>query len=265
MKKIISFEKKLEFPSMVGEVTSISLEHTLSFASPSFIEGEFKVSGTYKLTEASCIEDKFDFKIPTEIILNEKLDTTTTKIEIDDFYYEIENDENLICYIDVLVEGVEEIEDEAESTQTDKLAVIDKNNSDEKLNEIKIPQTEVLDVREEDSRECDGDLYQEIKEDLQLKEEQLPEREEEKQPEEIIEKETTVMTEQIEKTEVGSLFSSLKDDEDTFATYSVYILRQEENLQTIIEKYKVTKEELEDYNDLSNITVGSKIIIPLHE
>lgn len=264
MKKIISFEKKLEFPSMVGEVTAISLDHTLAFASPSFIEGEFQVSGTYKLTEASCIEDKFDFKIPTEIILNEKLDPTTTKIEIDDFYYEIENDENLICYIDVLVEGVEEIEDEPEPTPTEKLDAIDKDNSDEKLNEIKIPQTEVLDVREEDSRECDGDLYQEIKEDLQPQEEQLKEVDEE-QTEALIEKETTIMTEQIEKTEVGSLFSSLKDDEDTFATYSVYILRQEETLQTIIEKYKVTKEELEDYNDLSNITVGSKIIIPLHE
>ena len=68
-----------------------------------------------------------------------------------------------------------------------------------------------------------------------------------------------------EKEEVQSLFSSLKDDEDTFATYSVYILRQEETIQTILEKYKITKEELEDYNDLSNITTGSKIIVPIHE
>ena len=67
------------------------------------------------------------------------------------------------------------------------------------------------------------------------------------------------------KEETPSLFSSLRDDEDTFATYSVYILRQDETLQTIIDKYKVTKEDLEDYNDLSTITIGSKIIIPLHE
>ena len=64
---------------------------------------------------------------------------------------------------------------------------------------------------------------------------------------------------------VKSLFSSLRDDDDTFATYSIYILRQDETLQTIIEKYKTTKEELEDYNDLSNVTIGSKIIIPLHD
>ena len=74
MKKIISFEKKLEFPSMVGEITSISLEHTLEFKSPTLIEGAFLISGTYKLTEASCIEDNFNFKVPTEIMLTENID-----------------------------------------------------------------------------------------------------------------------------------------------------------------------------------------------
>ena len=61
---------------------------------------------------------------------------------------------------------------------------------------------------------------------------------------------------------VGSLFSSLDSSEETFSTYSVYILRQEETIQSLIEKYHVTKEELENYNDLSNLTIGSKIIIP---
>ena len=150
MKRIISFEKKLEFPTMVGEITSISLEHTLNFISPSTIEGFFLVRGTYKLTEASCIEDNFNYKIPTEIMLNEKIDTSTSKIEIEDFYYEIENDENLICYIDVLVEGVEEIElEEIESTEP----IL------ESIQQPEIISEEVL------SRECDGDLYQNIQEE----------------------------------------------------------------------------------------------------
>lgn len=252
MKRIISFEKKLEFPSMVGEITSISLEHTLNFVSPSTIEGAFLVSGTYKLTEASCIEDNFNYKIPTEIMLNEKIDTSTSKIEIDDFYYEIENDENLICYIDVLVEGVEEIEiEEIENNELNFEEVV----------ESEIKNEEVL------SRECDGDLYQneqeeqdinystneEIKEDDMVLENKI---------DNIQEKEPETMT---EAQPVKSLFSSLRDDDDTFATYSIYILRQDETLQTIIEKYKTTKEELEDYNDLSNVTIGSKIIIPLHD
>lgn len=243
MKRIISFEKKLEFPSMVGEITSISLEHTLQFINSSSIEGSFLISGTYKLTEASCIEDTFEFKIPTEILLNEHLDTTTTKIEIDDFYYEIENDENLICYIDVLVEGVEEIEINEESVK--ELP---------QLQEIEIPQ-------KEESRECDGDSYQE---DNNIKEDVI-ETTQEEIIEELLEENDMKQEENNLKEETPSLFSSLRDDEDTFATYSVYILRQDETLQTILDKYKVTKEDLEDYNDLSTITIGSKIIIPLHE
>lgn len=61
---------------------------------------------------------------------------------------------------------------------------------------------------------------------------------------------------------VGSLFSSFKESDETFSSYSVYIIRENETVQSLIEKYKTTKEELENYNDLSNITIGSKIIIP---
>ena len=137
MKKIISFEKKLEFPSMVGEITAISLDHTLEFKTPTLIEGAFLISGTYKLTEASCIEDSFNFKVPTEIMLTESIDVSTGKIEVDDFFYEIENEENLICHIDILVEGVEEV-------------IIDE------------PPLEELDREVEEIRECDGDENKEI-------------------------------------------------------------------------------------------------------
>ena len=37
MKQIISFEKEIAFKTMIGEVTSISLEHTLAFQGPSTI------------------------------------------------------------------------------------------------------------------------------------------------------------------------------------------------------------------------------------
>ena len=55
MKKNVSFEKEIEFPSMIGEITSISLDHSLEFQSKSKIEGEFVVSGTYKMTAASTL------------------------------------------------------------------------------------------------------------------------------------------------------------------------------------------------------------------
>lgn len=228
MKKIISFEKKLEFPSMVGEITSISLDHTLEFKSPTLIEGAFLITGSYKLTEASCIEDNFNFKVPTEIMLTENIDVSTGKITVDDFFYEIEDDENLVCHIDVLVEGLEEVF-------------------------IEEPPLEEVERHVEEIRECDGDQNKEI---------EIPHREEElkEELEEELEEEIEELVE-----EQQSLFSNLKDDEDTFTTYSIYIIRQDETIQTVLEKYKITKEALEEYNDLSNIVEGSKVIIPVND
>ncbi len=224
MKKIISFERKVEFPSMIGEITSISLDEQLAFIDNSTIKGNLIVKGTYKITEASRLEEDFNYELPTEIILTENLDINTSKIDIADFYYEIEEDNILNCHIDVSIEGVEVVEYEEE---------------------LNIPQVE--EVKEvEELRECDGDPIEE-----KMEEEQMPEP----------------IEEQIEEVEednnVGSLFTSLKDSEETFSTYSVYIIREETSIESILEKYSITKEELESYNDLSSIGIGSKVIIPL--
>ncbi len=261
MKKTISFEKRIEFPSMIGEITAISLDHTLKFTDESNIEGEFTVSGSYKLTEASRIEENFNYKLPAEIILGERLDIDSTKLSIADFYYEIENDYTLICYIDVQIEGVEIIDlpEEESTSATEEVAKVDALPEPPETIKEEQPQVEEPPKLEEQSlnidqiekptdeltRECDGE-YQEETECIEEKEE-------------IMETKTK------ETKTVSSLFENINDSEETYSTYSVYILREEETINSLIEKYKTTKEELESYNDLSNLTIGSKIIVPLHE
>lgn len=268
MKKIVTFDKSLEFSKMIGEVTSIELEHTLKFVDGSDIEGDFLINGTYKMTEASQLEEKFNYKIPVDIALTEELELDTSKIEIDDFYYEIENDDTMICHIDVRIEGVEHIEevpDVIEKEDDDNIQIeVREENSDveeERIDESKdeVVIEEILDdgleVKEIDeiqvlniNRECDGDNNSDDSCEIEIKEEK-----------------DNNMSEKIKEEvsdNVGSLFSSLKDSEETFSTYSVYILRSEETVESIISKYKVTKEDLENYNDLSNLSVGSKVIIP---
>lgn len=244
MRKIINFEKQLEFPSMIGEITSISLDQNLVFKDESNIEGNLIVKGTYKRTEASRLEEDFSFDIPTEIIMTEKLDLSTTKIEIDDFFYEIEKDDTITCHISILVEGMEIIELEEEVELENHETVISK-----------IENTE-------DNRECDGDnTYEEAYEEEKAKEEIIESEKDDIMPE-IIEKEET--NNEISE-DVGSLFTSLKDSEETYSTYSVYIVRKEETIESILTKFKITKEELESYNDLKNIGIGSKLIIPMNE
>ena len=55
------------------------------------------------------------------------------------------------------------------------------------------------------------------------------------------------------------------DDDDVYVTYNVYIYRENDTIDNIISLYNTTKERIEEYNDLSNITIGSKIIIPCNE
>ena len=61
---------------------------------------------------------------------------------------------------------------------------------------------------------------------------------------------------------VNSLFANLGDDNDTFTTYSVYIMREGDTVEKVMDQYQVKKEDLEMYNDLSTIQLNSKVIIP---
>lgn len=215
MKKKVTFEKSIEFPTMIGEICEISLDEELKFIDESNVEGDLLLTGKYKMTEASRLEEDFSYKIPCEIALIEKLDLNTTNIEISDFYYEIENDNTLICHIELLVEGLELLEEE----------------------------NVVLE------RECDGDKVEE-------KEIEIPMIEKE---EEIVEDEK----EEVLNEPINSLFSNLDDENDKYGTFIVYRVRENETINSVIEKYHTTVEELEKYNDLKEINLGMKLIIPI--
>ena len=74
------------------------------------------------------------------------------------------------------------------------------------------------------------------------------------QEERLIEKETD--------REVTTLFNNIGKDNDNYVNYYVHIFRENDSIENIIKLYNTSKESLEDYNDLSSIITGSKIIIP---
>ena len=65
--------------------------------------------------------------------------------------------------------------------------------------------------------------------------------------------------------EVTSIFNNFSDKDDKYVTYNIHIYREDDDLNKIMTKYKISKEELSNYNDLEKITMGSKIIIPNNE
>ena len=292
MRKVVSFDKELEFKTMIGEITSISLDQNLLFEDDSTVSGELIVSGKYKLTAASRLEEDFSFHLPMEIVLTERLDSETRNVNIEDFRYEVEDNDILLCHIDLLVEGVEIIddvesdcEDIRESSDTVSIEATDDNPS---VEEIKTVQTsdiaapidistspEIVSPRQEvvsnDSANFSNALDKPVDVDVKVTVNTHSTSNINSNINTIdstVEVDNTVVNDSDDVHDgVGSLFSSFKDSDETFATYSVYIFRANDTIEMIMDKYQVTKEELENYNDLSTLTIGSKVIIPtqIHE
>lgn len=49
---------------------------------------------------------------------------------------------------------------------------------------------------------------------------------------------------------------------EEYKSYKIYIVRENDTIETIMQKYDITKEALEEYNNLTNINVNDKIVIP---
>ena len=248
MKQIISFEKEIAFKTMIGEVTSISLEHTLSFQGPSTISGDIIVSGTYKMTEASTLEEDFQYAIPVDIMLTKELEEDNRSITIHNFTYDIRNEDTLHLYIDVLVKGrevidLEEDEEEVIEPVREEQPKIDEEQVEDTTNDNKELLTDI--EVEESQKVIDNIINTDKKEEPVIKNDTQ---------EEI---KTTTDTKVM-----NSIFSAFANTEETYTTYSVYLLRENDSIENIIENYGVTREELSYYNDLDNLNVGSKIIIP---
>ena len=62
--------------------------------------------------------------------------------------------------------------------------------------------------------------------------------------------------------EVKTLFDSLDESVETYSTYKVYIVKETDTIESIIMNYGITRELLEQYNDVSEVKIGDKLIIP---
>ena len=59
----------------------------------------------------------------------------------------------------------------------------------------------------------------------------------------------------------NSIFNNI-DSSNFYVSYNIYIVREGDTVDSIIEKYSTSEEELKKYNNLSNLKIGDKIIIP---
>ncbi len=239
MKKIVPFRKDIHFKTKISEITSISLEHSLKIDDSNYIAGEFVVSGDYRITKVSINKEMFSYNLPFDIHLDIIYNLNNVKIDIDDFYYEIINDEILRVSIDVLIDGLE---------------VANMEEGNENLEEKQ--QEEILDI--DDNEESEENIMNNIEKE-EVRDDLFKQEEEPAIPVNVeVNKESTKEVED----KIKSIFDSFNEKDETFTSYHIHIVRKEDNIESIMAKYEVSKEELEMYNNLEEIKLGDKIIIP---
>ncbi len=244
MKKIIPFEKELMFKTKVCEITAISIEHNYKMEDDDLISGNFLISGEYKMTEGSINREKFEYTIPFDIALDSRYDTNNIVVDIDDFNYSIINNDILKVRIVLYIDG-----DLIKNNENNQLEL--KNNN----NEIK---EESINLEKEvEEPQIEKSVNYDRKEEKELSKEDV-------QPEiELNIENINVNNNSVEDDSKydSSLFNNLESGE-TYSTYHVYIVKEEDTIDKIMEKYSVSKEDLSNYNDLNDIKPGDKVIIP---
>lgn len=211
MQKIIPFKKEIIFKNTIEEILSISMDNHLEIEN-STVKGNFLISGEYESLQR---KEPFNFDIPYLGYLDENYNTENAKVDVDDFYYEINEPNKLSIFIDICVDKLQE----------KPLIDLDIEREDNMLENI-------MDEKEEKLQEI-----KEVKEDVA----------------------------EINEESENIIFSNMNSSiDESYMTYKVYIVREGDTIEAILEKYEISHEQLFKYNVINELNIGDKLIIP-HE
>jgi hypothetical protein len=244
MQKIVPFKKEIKFKTNLSEIVSIALEHSLHIEKNN-INGEFIINGEYKISDNSINTDEFSFNLPFNIDIDEKYNIQNSVVDIEDFYYEIINNNILDIEINVLIDKMEEILIKPEKVIDSELIEVreDTNQEEEKI----------IDNRKKNTLVLNDDIDLDDISEIELKNE-----------EESISKLEVVKEKNINETESTDLNFLISDtnEKEIYSTYHVCIVRENDTIESIMAKYNVDTDLLSKYNNISEIKIGDKIIIP---
>lgn len=225
MKETIEFKKDCMLKTYVSSISDITLSHDYKILVDT-IEGYFDVAGSYKATMSSVEKEDFFYTIPFTIALSSLIDKDSINLSIHDFSYETEKD---VLHLKMVLD-----------MEYSKLPE-EVNNEETGEKEMK----EVNDVIDDYINEKDllspKDFHDEV----------------------MLDKTATIKETNNEITDdnMKTIFNNVTEEE--YSKFKVYIMREEDTLDSILLKYNVKIDDITDYNDVENIHVGDKIIIPI--
>lgn len=145
MNEAFTLEKEFLFKSNIYEITSISIEDNHDI-NGSKIEGEFIISGDYRLHEISINKEDFCFKLPYTHELPSNINLDTVELEITDFNYNFNNEDELKVHVEYIItaqEGIKLFDNEEELNKfldNNDAEIIDLKEGERNPNEILLPE-----------------------------------------------------------------------------------------------------------------------------
>ncbi len=209
MNNIIPFKKSIIFKTKIAEITDISLTHDYKIMDD-IVEGNFYLSGAYKMTEASVINEEFYYNIPFSIALSDRIKKETINLLLDDFKYTFKED-TFTFNVDLNMEYEEEMVEE-------------RNVETAIENEVELNEEEI---------NLEGDTQTYI----------------------------NPVTNEVDNSTINNLLSNINTTNE-FTTYKVHIVRNEDTLESIANKYKVSLDNIKEYNNVESLNIGDKILVP---
>lgn len=249
MKMNIPYEKEIVFNTKIADITSISLEYEANVLEED-IEGEFIVSGDYKIHELSVNKEPFKYRIPFSVSLTDDIIRDSIKYDINNFTYEVIDDDTLKVNIEF---GVD-YEIIKEKIAKENLAP-DNNSVKEAITFDNLDEEDTSKEREDKATLELNNLL----DDIELNNEISDNKIKDNTVDVKVKNNTETITDSDSKEVV---LNNVNNALNTYVTYHIHILSDGEDINTITNKYKVNKELIDEYNSNLEWVIGEKVIIP---
>lgn len=235
MNEVFTIDREFLFKSTIHEITSISIEHNYDI-NGSNLEGEFIISGDYRLHEISINKEDFSFKIPFTHEIRSNVNLDTIDVEITDFSYDFNNGDELTVHVEYLVKGDE--------------AVLEFSDED-KLNEF-LDNNKAVEV---------VSLLDEVKDEKPKEEEKTVDDKVKDTPKENIDDRNQNDDKKIDE---NMILNSINEEEE-YIKYHVHTVTMNDTIESITSMYKISLNTLKKYNSFENLELNMKLIIPENE
>lgn len=241
MKMSIPYEKEIVFNTKIAEITSISLEYEANVLDED-IEGDFIVSGDYKIHELSVNKEPFKYRIPFSVSLTDDIIRDSIKYDINNFTYEIIDDDTLRVNIDFGVD-YEIVKEKIEKESSSQEEITPEDTTSSREDQASLELNNLLDDIEMNNKITNKPVTNNTLDTSKITD-------------------STIDTSKTDNTNKEVVLNNVSNALNTYVTYHIHVLNDGEDIDTIINKYKVSKDVIDEYNAGIEWVMGEKVIIP---